>query len=74
MTILHMAATHDQVSISKLLIDRGAKLRCLDDEMSTPLHSACAEGNADIVRLLFEAGAKQDGWVTISNVCMTLIY
>ncbi|XP_033741695.1 transient receptor potential cation channel subfamily A member 1 homolog [Pecten maximus] len=68
MTALHMAATHNQVEITKLLIDAGSPLRCLDDESSTPLHCACSEGNIDIVKLLFEAGTQRDGWVTVSNM------
>lgn len=68
MTVLHMAATHNQVEITKLLIEAGAPLRCQDDEDLTPLHCCCSEGNIDIVKLLFEAGTRQDGWVTVSNM------
>ena len=68
MTALHMAATHNSVEITRMLIEAGAQLRCKDNEDLTPLHCAASEGNIEIVQLLFQAGAKQDGWVTISNV------
>ena len=53
-----------------MLIDKGSNLRCCDEDMCTPLHYACMEGNEDIAKLLFEAGEKQDGWVTVSAVRM----
>ena len=68
MTPLHMAASHKQTTIVKMLIMAGVKLRCLDDEKITPLHAACTEGNIDIVKTLFKAAAKLDGWVTIQKV------
>lgn len=68
MTPLHMAASHRQSAIVKMLINAGAELRCQDDEKTTPLHAACTEGNIDIVKTLFRAAAKQDGWVTIQKV------
>ncbi|KAK3103049.1 hypothetical protein FSP39_016076 [Pinctada imbricata] len=68
MRALHMAATHNQVEIIELLIESNAELRCKDNEDLTPLHCAAGEGNIIIVQKLFEAAAKQDGWVTISNM------
>lgn len=68
MTALHMAASHNQTEIVKMLIDCGANLRCKDDEDSTPLHAAAAEGSLKVVRNLFEAGARLDGWVTIQSM------
>lgn len=68
MTALHMAASHNQAEIVKMLIDSGANLRCKDEEDSTPLHAAASEGNLRIVRMLFEAGARLDGWVTIQSM------
>ncbi|XP_041352044.1 transient receptor potential cation channel subfamily A member 1 homolog [Gigantopelta aegis] len=68
-TVLHMAAIHNQVEVAQMLIDAGANLRCLDNEDSTPLHHACSEGNEVFVRMLFEAAAKTpEGWVMISNM------
>ncbi|KAL4233751.1 hypothetical protein ACF0H5_008431 [Mactra antiquata] len=68
MTALHMAASHRQFGIVKMLIEKGVSLRCKDDENTTPLHAACTEGNVQIVRLLFRAAAKKDGWVTIKEM------
>ena len=68
MTALHMASSHNQAEVVKMLIVAGANLRCKDEEDSTPLHAAASEGNLKIVRMLFEAGARLDGWVTIQSV------
>ena len=68
MTALHLAASHDEVEVCRMLIERGANLRCCDEEMGTPLHFACMEGSVKVVKMLFEAAEKLDGWVTISQV------
>ena len=68
MTPLHLAASHDEVEVVSMLIEKGANLRCCDEDMGTPLHFACMEGSVAIVKMLFEAGEKQDGWVTVSQV------
>ena len=68
MTALHMAASHDEVEIVKMLIESGANLRCCDEDEATPLHYACMEGSIEVTQLLFAAGEKQDGWVTVSQV------
>ena len=73
MTALHIAASHNQTEIVKMLIDGGPYLRCKDDEDSTPLHAAAAKGSLKIVRMLFEAGASLDGWVTIQSVCYFIL-
>jgi len=67
-----MAASHNQTLCVKMLIRAGVNLRCKDDEDTTPLHAACTEGNIDIVKKLFNAGAKNDGWVTIQAVCISV--
>ena len=63
-----MAASHDEEEICRMLIEEGANLRCCDEDEATPLHYACAEGSIAITQMLFEAGEKQDGWVTVSQV------
>lgn len=70
MTALHLAASHDETEICRMLIEAGANLRCSDEDDCTPLHYACAEGSAVIAQMLFEAGEKQDGWVTVSQVSL----
>ena len=73
MTALHLAASHDEVEVCRMLIEKGSNLRCCDEEMGTPLHFACMEGSEKVVRMLFEAGEKLDGWVTISQVGLLII-
>ena len=74
MTALHMAASHKQTDIVRMLIDNGANLRCKDDEETTPLLAACTEGNVQVVKKLFKAAAKSSGgWVTIQEVCLSNI-
>jgi len=68
MVSLHLAATHDNKECCRHLIQKGAELRCADDENSTPLHMAATEGNVDVVQMLFDEAEKRDGWVTIQNV------
>ncbi len=71
MTALHMAASHNENEICRMLIEAGANLRCCDEEECTPLHYACMEGSLRVSQMLFEAGEKQDGWVTVSQVNWT---
>jgi ankyrin repeat protein len=71
MTALHLAASHDEEEICRMLIEAGANLRCSDEDEATPLHYACAEGSMRITQMLFEAGEKQDGWVTVSQVLLS---
>lgn len=68
MTALHMAASHNEEEICRMLIEANANLRCCDEESATPLHYACMEGSIRIVKMLFEAGEAQNGWVTVSKV------
>ncbi|XP_033635280.1 transient receptor potential cation channel subfamily A member 1 homolog isoform X2 [Asterias rubens] len=59
MTPLHMACTHGNLEVAKMLIEKGAQLRCCDEENNTPLLVACTEGHIKIVQLLFAAGENQ---------------
>ena len=71
MTAIHMATSHGETEVCRMLIEQGTNLRCCDEDMCTPLHYACMEGSAEVVQMLFEAGEKQDGWVTVSQVSFT---
>ena len=73
MTAIHLAASHNETEICRMLIDKGANLRCSDEDMCTPLHYACMEGNVDIAQLLFDAGERVDGWVTVSAVSTVIL-
>ena len=54
MTALHMASTHSEAVIVDMLLKKGAKSRCIDENESTPLAYACAEGSVEIVKMLFD--------------------
>ncbi|KXT04375.1 hypothetical protein AC578_3584 [Pseudocercospora eumusae] len=54
---LHQAAVTSQSAMCELLIDRGAKIDCLDDDRNTPLHYASACGSIASVKALLRAGA-----------------
>ena len=45
-TPLHLAATYNQPNIAKILLNEGnANPRAFDNDLRTPLHEACQEGN-----------------------------
>ena len=53
-----------------MLMDAGANLRCIDNEQSTPLHHACAEGNMEMVQAFFDVGCRsQEADTMIFSVC-----
>ncbi|KAF7185116.1 Ankyrin-1 [Pseudocercospora fuligena] len=53
---LHQAAVTGQSAMCELLIERGAKIDCLDDDKNTPLHYASACGSVASVKSLLRAG------------------
>jgi ankyrin repeat protein len=58
---LHKAAAEGDVNKAKSLIAEAcAEVSPIDNDGRTPLHNAARAGNAEIVRLLFQAGAKVD--------------
>jgi uncharacterized protein len=58
-TALHFAAFFTQPETARLLVDHGADVHAVSPTFGnvTPLHSAAADGSAEIVHLLLEAGA-----------------
>ena len=48
MTALHLSCLYGRRTIVKLLLEAGAKIRCKDKDMTTPLHLACAEGSIEV--------------------------
>lgn len=62
MTALHIACTHGDLEITKLLLEKTkVKVNAADDEGWTPLHCACAEGNLEVIELLGLCKGKGDG-------------
>lgn len=61
-TVLHVAAEEVLPEAASLLVARGADLNAQDDDGNTPLALAIrsARGRHDVVRLLLDAGAKDD--------------
>ena len=70
MTPLHTAVAQSHVDIVKMLIKAGADLRCVDDELSTPLHEAAAVDCDKTVKLILNACKKEiSGYTEVrSNV------
>lgn len=60
MTALHMAATHGFKDIVHTLLAKGADLQSTDNDLMTPLHFACSEGNVDIVNLILNRILRKD--------------
>ena len=56
-TLLHEAAKHGHLSITELLIRKGARLDLQDNHGHTALHCAASRGHTEIVRALVNAGA-----------------
>jgi hyperpolarization activated cyclic nucleotide-gated potassium channel 4 len=62
--LITAAAKGDEVEVVSLIAD-GADVDCADYDSRTPMHLACANGRADIVRILLNAGASphsEDRW------------
>ena len=57
---LHDAAINDEVKMTELLILLGADVNATDKNGDTPLNLAATHGNAKIVKILLEHGAKKD--------------
>ncbi|XP_026161374.1 CARD- and ANK-domain containing inflammasome adapter protein [Mastacembelus armatus] len=57
-TLLHVAAEHGHLSITQLLIRKGARLDVQDSKGYTALHRAASKGHTEIVRALINAGAS----------------
>ncbi|XP_058494935.1 CARD- and ANK-domain containing inflammasome adapter protein [Solea solea] len=56
-TLLHIAAKHGHLSITELLIRKGARIDLEDNSGHTALHEAASRGHTEIVRSLLNAGA-----------------
>ena len=57
-TALHWAVHAEQIELTQMLIGAGATVDVANDLGITPLYLASAAGNATIVKLLLDHGAK----------------
>lgn len=57
-TALHKVAMHQDSSMIRLLLDKGANVEAVDQHMKTPLHHAVIEGFEEMVELLLRKGAN----------------
>lgn len=51
-TPLHIAAVHDRTDIAQFLINRGAKVNCLDRWKRTPLYEAVSNKSRKVAKVL----------------------
>jgi len=64
MTALHVACLYGHRTIVRLLAQEGANLRCVDKDLTTPMHLACAEGLKQVRQssyLCTNAGPSSEG-------------
>lgn len=54
---LHQAAVTDQSAMCELLLDRGAQVDCMDDDLNTALHYSAAAGSVPSIKALLRSGA-----------------
>jgi len=55
---IHIAVRFGNLSIAEMLLSAGANINAMDSEGSTPLSSACARGETQVVKLLLSRGAS----------------
>ncbi|KAK2177685.1 hypothetical protein NP493_585g01008 [Ridgeia piscesae] len=59
MRALHLAATHKNEEIVEILLSKGAKVRCFDNNRRTPLYYACKEDAVGVAERLIKQAEKQ---------------
>ena len=73
MRALHLAATHKSEEIVKILVSKGAKVRCFDNMARTPLYYACKEDAVGVAKLLIEQAGKQGNHDMVSKASTIII-
>ena len=63
-TPLHQAAITGSVSISELLLSKGADINAINTQLNTPLHLAIQNGKDEVAKYLIEKGTD----LTIQNI------
>ena len=73
MRALHLAATHKNEEIVKILVSKKAKVRCFDNMGRTPLYYACKEDAIGVAELLIEQAEKQGKKDMVSKASTSFI-
>ena len=72
-TLLHHAATNNQMAVMQYLIDSGINLNAVDKDGNTSLHIACDKGHIDAAQLLLGAGASDTILNKVSDAPLHII-
>ena len=67
-TALHCAATDGVPEVVEVLLDAGADIRAKDNVKMTPIHFACADGNMDTVKVLFQHAEKPQSAASVFDM------
>jgi hypothetical protein len=78
LTPLHVACSHGNVEIVKLLLEAGSFVNVYDSEGWTPLHCAAAEGHIEILNLLGKCQGKigevgLEDWIYVADGPIDLV-
>lgn len=70
-TLLHQAASKGHIDSANLLVKQGVPINAFDGAGNTPLHWACFQGHASMVRWLLDKGANgtirsKNGWTPMA--------
>ncbi|KZV70943.1 ankyrin, partial [Peniophora sp. CONT] len=60
-TVLHTAASENNIELCRLFLQHGASASTADNEGELPLHIAIVRGNLDLARLFLEYPDGSDG-------------
>ncbi len=69
----HIAASAGNVEVLEELISMGIKIDCLSSDGRTPLMCACFHRRLEVIRLLYERGARvavTEGYDSLSAACL----
>jgi ankyrin repeat protein len=65
------ASWHGRLEITRILLEYGANVNCIDKDRRTPLHKAAQKGHREVVILLVDYGkanikaVKKDVWTPL---------